>query len=227
MDYAAFQDKFNHFFGDEWLFIYHQNKQRLDLKNERIATAKLATIIPAVFTISKKHSFHGMSLRDLSLETGYSTGGLYKYFRDKEDLFVIIHHGLVAMTERVLISVQDDNPLTSIDHLLIYHLYMSERLKSWFYFVFMEAKHLNRPLLNRFIESEKLLEQVLIADIEKAVSLQLCDCRSPFLTASVFKSVLQEWYLKNHKYQAKNISLGDYKQHILTVRKQLLPEVNK
>ncbi len=224
MDYAVFKKKFIHFFGDEWQFIYQQNKQRLNLKNQRIATTKLATIIGAVFKISKRHSFHGMTLRDLSLETGLSTGGLYKYFRDKEDLFVMIHHALVAMTERVLISVQDDNPLTSIDHLLVYHLYMSERLSRWFYFVFMEAKHLKKPLLNRFVESEKLLEQVLISDIEKAVSLKLCRCQSPFLTASVFKSVLQDWYLKNHKYQNEQITLADYKQHILSLRQQLLPE---
>src|SRR5690554_862655 len=140
MNYAEFKEKFIHFFGDEWQFIYQQNKQRLNLKNQRIATNKLATIISAVFSISKQNSYNGMTLRDLSQTTGYSTGGLYKYFRDKEDLFVMIHHGLVSMTERVLISVQDNNPLTSIDHLLIYHLYMSERLNRWFYFVFMEAK---------------------------------------------------------------------------------------
>jgi len=227
MNYAEFKEKFIHFFGDEWQFIYQQNKQRLNLKNQRIATAKLSKIIAAVFKISKRHSFHGMTLRDLSLETGFSTGGLYKYFRDKEDLFVMIHHGLVSMTERVLISVQDDNPLTSIDHLLIYHLYMSERLNRWFYFVFMEAKHLEKPLLNRFVESEKLLEQALITDIEKAVSKGLCHCASPFLTASVLKAALQDWYLKNHKYQNEQITLADYKQHILSLRQQLLPEDDK
>ncbi len=227
MNYAEFKEKFIHFFGDEWQFIYQQNKQRLNLKNQRIATNKLATIISAVFSISKQNSYNGMTLRDLSQTTGYSTGGLYKYFRDKEDLFVMIHHGLVSMTERVLISVQDNNPLTSIDHLLIYHLYMSERLNRWFYFVFMEAKHLEKPLLNRFVASEKLLEQALITDINKAVSMKLCRCNSPFLTASVFKSVLQDWYLKNHKYQNEQISLADYKQHILSLRQQLLPEDDK
>lgn len=226
MDYRAFENKFKHFFGDEWQFIYHQNKQRLNLKNQRIATTKLATIIPAVFKIARQNSYSGMTLRDLSRETGYSTGGLYKYFNDKEDLFVMIHHALVAMTERVLISVQSDNPLTSIDHLLIYHLYMSERLKRWFYFVFMEAKHLNKPLLNRFVESEKLLEQALITDINKAVSNHLCHCRSAFLVASVLKATLQEWYLKNHKYQAQNIDLTAYKNHLLTLRQQLLPEAH-
>lgn len=225
MDYETFKKKFDYFFGDEWQFIYQQNKQRLNLKNQRIATNKLATIISAVFSISKQNSYNGMTLRDLSQTTGYSTGGLYKYFHDKEDLFVMIHHGLVAMTERVLISVQSDNPLTSIDHLLVYHLYMSERLNRWFYFVFMEAKHLNKPLLNRFVESEKLLEQALITDINKAISKGLCLCSSPFLTASVLKAALQDWYLKNHKYQAQGIELTDYKHHLLAMRQQLLPEI--
>lgn len=226
MNYADFQDKFNRLFGDEWQFIYQQNKYRLELKNKRIATNKLAAIIPVVFNISKNQGFHGMTLRDLSIETGFSMGGLYKYFGHKDDLIIMIHQALVDMTEQILLSVRNDNPLTSIDNLLTYHLYISNRLQRWFYFVFMEAKHLDKPLLNQFVQSEKLMEQALIAQIEKACQLKMCHCTSAFLTAAIFKSVLQEWYLKNHKYKAKKIAVEDYKQHMLTLRQQLLPALN-
>ncbi|MCX7544821.1 TetR/AcrR family transcriptional regulator [Marinicella gelatinilytica] len=223
MDYTAFQARFKEYFGDEWQFIYQQNKNRLALKNERIATRKLATIIPAVFSISKSQGFQGMTVRDLCQATGFSMGGLYKYFAHKDDLIVMIHQALVDMTEQILLSVEDDNPLTSIDNMLIYHLYISERLKRWFYFVFMEAKHLDKSLLNQFVQSENLMEQALMTHIVKACELNLCQCESPFLTATVFKSALQEWYLKTYKYHAYKISLEDFKQHLLNLRRQLLP----
>ncbi|KAA3641063.1 MAG: TetR/AcrR family transcriptional regulator [Proteobacteria bacterium] len=223
INYAEFTLKFNQLFGDEWHFIYQQNKQRLSLKNQRIATTKLATIIPAVFRISKNQSFRGMTVRDLSIETNISMGGLYKYFTHKEDLIMMIHRALVAMTEQLLLSQQDPDPLTAIDQLLVYHLYISERLNRWFYFVFMEAKHLDKPVLNQFVASEQLLEQALIGHIETAQQQHLCQCDNPFLTATVFKAVLQEWYLKSHKYQSKHINLEQYKQHLLDLRQQILP----
>ncbi len=224
--YDTFNTLFEEEFGDEWRFIYQQNQQRLSLKNERIAIKKLASIIPAVFALAKVKSFHGMTVRDLSLETGISMGGLYKYFSNKEDLIIMIHRALVAMTEHILLLQEPDNPFIAIDQLLSRHLYISERLKKWFYFVFMETKHLDKPLFSQFVQSEQLVEQVIVKHIVTARDNGQCRCSDPFLTATVFKSVLQEWYLKSHKYQSQDITLEHYKNHVMQLRQQLLPELS-
>lgn len=210
MNYQEFEQVFELKFNNEWDYYYSLNKERLNLKNKRIATQKLATIISAVFQISRKQSFHGMTLRDLSLVTDISMGGLYKYFKTKDDLIIMIHDALVKMTAHCLETISEENPIDALSLLLKYHLFISERLKKWFYFVFMEAKHLDKPLLEEFVRTERLMEEALIMHIKAAQKAKICHCESSFFAAATLKAMLQEWYLKSYKYATEAISVDQY-----------------
>lgn len=222
MLYHDFEQAFEDKFGDEWNFIYSLNQDRLKLKNKRIAIKKLAIIIPAVFQISRQQSFHGMTLRDLSLATGISMGGLYKYFSNKEDLIIMIHDALVKMTASCLETVVENDPLKALALQMQYHLYISERLKKWFYFVFMETKHLDKPLLTEFVQSEKLMESAMIKHLITAKNAGLCQAQSPFFTAATLKAILQEWYLKPHKYAHEGITVEQYSELLISTMHRLI-----
>ena len=66
------------------------HKEKMQIKNEKIAIPNLQKIFEATFKLSNTHGFQGMSLRDLSKETGISMGGLYSYIGSKNDLASVI-----------------------------------------------------------------------------------------------------------------------------------------
>ncbi len=63
---------------------------QIQVQREEIAVPNLEKIFNATFSLSSKQSFHAMSLRDLSRETGISMGGLYNYIGSKEELAQMI-----------------------------------------------------------------------------------------------------------------------------------------
>ncbi len=165
-----------------------------------------------------------MTLRDLSQESGISMGGLYKYFSNKTQIAEMIHSAMVYMAETCLKISEHHNedPIFELNELLARHIYISERLKKWFYFVFMEAKSLERPLVETIIASEQSMENAILQHITKAKQQNLCTCTNPDFVAAMLKVMLQEWYLKSWKYNQKGINADQYVANLLLSVYQLL-----
>ena len=76
-----------------------------DIKNKNIAIEKLQTIIHATFKLSASQSFANMSLRQLSVETQISMGGLYAYIKNKQQLSLYIHQFLNHYADKIMKQV--------------------------------------------------------------------------------------------------------------------------
>lgn len=217
LSYKAFLHEFDECVIDEWHCLFELNHKKLKLKNKNIATRKFQTIIEAVFTLSQRKGFQAMTLRDLCQETGLSMGGLYKYFSNKNDIALIIHRGLIHMAETSFnrATAQTQDPVFELNELLARHVYVSERLKKWFYFVFMECRNLDRKVMKIIMESESYVEKVIYQHIMEANKLKLSRCTNPDFVAAMLKVMLQDWYLKPWKYQKKNINADQYVANLL------------
>lgn len=224
LSYETFKKEFNALIGDEWSCLFELNHDKLNLKNRNIATKKFQTIVESVFNLSHSKGFHAMTMRDLSKESGISMGGLYKYFSNKSQIAEMIHTAMVDMAERCLRlkDHQNEDPIFELNELLAKHIYISERLKKWFYFVFMEAKSLDRPLVETIIASEQLMEDAIYNRIILAKQQKLCRCTNPDFVAAMLKVMLQEWYLKSWKYHQKGINADQYVANLLLSVYQLL-----
>lgn len=210
--YQQFLILFEQLIGDEWTFLYKKYHQKLQLKNQNIATKKIQTIIESTTYLAHKQGFQSMSMRDLSEHCQMSIGGLYKYFQNKNQLASMIHNGLIEMGSVCLkqFADHDKDPIPELYAMLTRHLYLSEKLKKWFNFVFMEGKHIDRALMKLFIRSEIQMEQAIEKKIIAAQKLGHCECPNPEFTASMIKAMLQDWYTKTWKYQKRNITIDDY-----------------
>jgi len=224
LNYETFIQDFNTLIGDEWTCLFELNHQKLNLKNQNIATKKFQTIIECVFKLSQSKGFQAMTLRDLSHETDISMGGLYKYFTHKSQIAEMIHTAMVHMAETCLkiSGPEQGDPIFELNELLAKHVYLSERLKTWFYYVFMEAKSLEKPLIETIIASEQYMENAIYQYIKYAIEKNMCTCTNPEFVSAMLKVMLQEWYLKPWKYQQKNINADQYVANLLLSAYQLL-----
>ncbi len=224
LSYETFLHEYEALIGDEWSCLFDLYHKKLNLKNRNIATKKFKTIVECVFKLSHTKGFNAMTLRDLSQESGISMGGLYKYFSNKTQIAEMIHAGMIHMAETCLKikKYRHQDPVFELNELLARHIYISERLKKWFYFVFMECKSLDRELMETIIASEQFMESAILERILDANSQGLSQCTNPDFVSAMLKVMLQEWYLKSWKYHQKNINADQYVANLLLTVYQLI-----
>jgi AcrR family transcriptional regulator len=224
-DFALFKKSVPIRGQDIWPAFYHLNQDKIQIQKESVAIDKCRIIINATFKLSNQKGFSLMSLRDLSKATGMSMGSLYNYIGSKSQLAEMIHQFLPHVFDTCIGDQirNTDSPDTKLEKLLSGHIFISEALQPWFFFAFMETKHLSRNVKDiakeNELKSEALMESFISEAIEKKI-YQPCDL---FLTSMMIKALLQNWYVKHGKYRAANLNCEDYIDHIVeTVKKQLL-----
>ncbi len=197
--------------------IFIENQASIKIKKEAVAVKNLANIFNTALTLSNEKGFQSMSLRDLSRTSGLSMGALYSYFTSKDELLSMIQNQGRRLTRKVLTEQIDKTaePDEMLRTAIRAHLYLTEVMQKWFYFFYMETKNLDKSQQKKSIESELETEQVFIDILDAGCRKQQFSVENSVLTASVIKSMLQDWYLKRWKYARRQISVDDYAQFLI------------
>jgi AcrR family transcriptional regulator len=192
--------------------IIQENKGVISVKKEQVAVKNMMRILDAVFALNREKGFETMTLRDLSRKSGLSMGALYSYFPGKEELRSMILRRGVAYTRKVILGQAGacSDPVERLEVAIETHLYLTEALRPWFYFAYMEASSLSRREKQRAMEDELMTEQIFFHILEEGVASGDFDCPDVELTAALIKAVLQDWYLKRWKYKRRGVSVEDY-----------------
>lgn len=192
--------------------MFREAAGRMQVQGEAVAVQNLMKILDATLSLANRKGFAAMSLRDLSARTGLSMGGLYAYIRSKDDLAELIQRHGRALSQRVLEETLSGvaDPREQLRTAIRTHLYLSEILRAWFYFSYMEAKHLGTVERQKTIESEQQSEALFRRIIESGQREGSFRDTDPQLAASLLKALLQDWYLKRGKYQARGIDVERY-----------------
>ncbi|MGB1582139.1 MAG: TetR/AcrR family transcriptional regulator, partial [Nevskiales bacterium] len=107
------------------------------------------------------------------------------------------------------------DPRLRLQHAIRSHLFLSEILRAWFYFSYMEARHLSPEEKRRAVaaehDTEKLFRELIEAGQQSGV-FRNCDSR---MAAALLKPLLQDWYLKRSKYRSREISVEQYADSVI------------
>jgi AcrR family transcriptional regulator len=217
MNYAEFQKRFALSKENLCREVLADNRDIIRVKKEDRVVKNLERIFSAVLKISNEKGFQAMSMRDLSRETGLSMGALYSYFSSKEELLEMLQTRRRTITRQILGEsiAAEKQPDRKLQAAVLTHLYLSEEMQPWFYFSYMEAKHLSRREQQKAVASE-LYTEALLADILEEG--QQKGCFAPHeaqMTAAVIKAMLQDWYLKRPKYARRAVSVEQFGRFIL------------
>jgi AcrR family transcriptional regulator len=196
---------------------YIENQKVISVKKESTAIKNLKKIIDAVFKISAKKGFSAMTMRDLSNHTGLSMGAMYTYFKSKDELLNIMLRQGMSMVSRVLESIVKlhAEPELQLEAVIKAHIYLSEKERSWFYFMFMEAKNLTPKDWKAVKNAEYYTEKILVDILQAGAKSGVFHDRNHVITASIIKAMQQEWYLKRWKYSSRDITVDDYSDYVL------------
>ncbi len=197
--------------------LIRENKERISVKKEEVAVRNMTRILEAVFALNREKGFGAMSLRDLSRRSGLSMGALYSCFPGKEELRSMILRRGAAYTREVILDQAPAcaTPAERLETAIETHLYLSESLRPWFYFAYMEASSLPRRERRRAKEDELATEQIFLDILLEGVAGGSFHCADVELTAALIKAVLQDWYLKRWKYKRKGITVEGYARFVV------------
>ena len=212
----SFQEAWN-FEGDAfWNSVFEMHKDKMQIKNPKIAIGNLKKIFTATFDLSHEKGFQGMSLRDLSRETGISMGGLYAYIGSKNDLASVIA-GVLSKTIDQVIGGLASIDLPAIDRLraIVYgEIYSIEILNPWYNFCYMELKELPKAEQQNSLDLELRFDNMLIETFRQGVQSGDFVCENPELLASQATAQLQQWHLKKWKFKLREVGPQEYAAYI-------------
>jgi len=141
------------------LALFDENRQAFQIKKEKTIAKNLERIFNAALEISNRKGFHAMSMRDLSRESGFSVGALYNYFSGKEALLGMMQRQRRMIARQILSAdiAAEKEPAGKLRAAIRSHLYLSEAMRPWFYFSYMEAKNLDPEERRAAVEAFRML----------------------------------------------------------------------
>jgi AcrR family transcriptional regulator len=192
--------------------LFLGNRESIKIKKEGVAVKNLVKIFNAALSLSNVKGFSAMSLRELSSEAGLSMGALYTYFSSKEELLDMIQQQGRLITGRVMLEQIDgvDDPRVRLKRAIRAHLYLSEVMQPWFYFLYMETKNLSKEEQKKSMESELFTEKIIIDIVKEGQNKGVFKPISTDLVGAVIKAMLQDWYLKRWKYVRRKVTVEKY-----------------
>lgn len=217
MSYAQFRRASGIALADICLEMLADNRGSIKLKKDKTALKNLELIIAATLKVSNEKGFRAMTMRDLAQASGLSMGTLYDCFASKDELLEMLQNAHRRVGRRTLeqaVAGQAD-PEARLGAAIRAHLYLSEALQPWFFFSYMEARHLNAAEKEKAKQSEQATESLFAEIVRQGRQTGAFAEVDPDLTAAVIKAAVQDWYLKRGKYARRRVSVDRYADFVV------------
>jgi len=202
--FKSFSDSFP-LRGDElYATVFNRHSDIIQTQKPRFAIANLEKILNATFEVSAGSGFDRMSLRDLSRQTGMSMGAIYSCISKKEDIALMVAD-IVRLSSEMTRNhaAKSGSPLEQIENSILFHLYASTLLQSWYFFLYFETRSLPE-------DQQQASKRIELGAIENFEQLIRCGVESgefhvddPYMVANTIVVLLEDWYLKPWKTRAK------------------------
>ena len=187
---------------------------QISVRGPEVARDNLVRIIESTLTLANRKGFAAMTLRELARASGLSLGGLYAYIGSKNELARLIQRR-IGLTLREVMRAETAGLTDSrvrLARAIRAHLMTTEALREWFFFLYMEAHHLDSDERREAIAMERASEDIFTDVIRSGQRDGLYAACDPAVAAGLLKALLQDWYLKRGKHAERGVDLARYGQ---------------
>jgi AcrR family transcriptional regulator len=196
--------------------LLQRHGQRMTVRRTGTAIENLKRVMKATFRIANRSGFAAMSLRDLCKESGLSMGGLYGYITTKDDLAAMIEDVVRHASEVIPVWFESWEEEERLEATLRGHIYLSEMLQPWFYFVFMDSRVLSAREKG-VAKAADLHFQSKLAELAR--SSGLANHEDAQLLASHALALVQDWYVKRWKYVKLGVGIDEFADSVCELLK--------
>ncbi|MBA1147343.1 TetR/AcrR family transcriptional regulator [Ectothiorhodospiraceae bacterium WFHF3C12] len=206
--------------------MFREGMPGVRVQKEDVAVGNLLRIVEATLAVSNEKGFAAMSLRDLAGRTGLSMGGIYAYIAGKDDLVALIQTLGGRLTRRVMAEALEPvhSPVPRLRAAIRTHLRLSEALRPWFFFAYMESRLLPAELRAQAINMERDTEAVFAGIVGEGQAQGVFRDLDADIAAGFIKALVQDWYLKHGKHAERGLRVDDYADHVEALALRFLEE---
>ncbi|CAO0823860.1 TetR/AcrR family transcriptional regulator [Desulfarculales bacterium] len=212
MTFAQFSRQVNISRGELCRQMLAGHRGSIKAKKEATAVKNLGLIFDATLRLGNQKGFKAMTVRDLSRASGLSMGALYDYFTSKEELLeMVLGTGRKVIMRLLAEGTRGvDEPVQELGAAIHTYLFISEAMQPFFFFAYMEARHLSKEQEEWAKQSELTNERVFAEIIHKGQKAGIFAPVDQHMAAALIKAILQDWYLKRWKYAQRRVSVDCY-----------------
>ncbi|MCB2186872.1 MAG: TetR/AcrR family transcriptional regulator [Deltaproteobacteria bacterium] len=219
MTYREFTRRVRPTHQDLYAEILAEHRDSIKAKKEATAVKNLELIFEATLQVANQKGFQAMTMRDLCHASGLSMGALYDYFSSKEELLEMVQRTGRSVSRRLLREGFEGvtDPVGRLAAAIRTHVFLSEAMQPWFFFSYMEARHLGEREKNLAKDSELRVEAMFAEILAQGQAAGAFGEFDPGLAAAVIKAMMQDWYLKRWKYAKRGVGVDRYAELVVAM----------
>ena len=190
---------------------FHQQK----IKNRALIEKRQQQISDSAMKLFAEKGYHNTSVRDIARHSNISTGSIYDYVQNKEDILFLVSQrffeNLKEEMEKALKGL--DDPLIKLKATIEAALSVIDNFQEYVLITYRESKYFKKQDLIGIFQQESFIINIFLRIIEEGNSKFVFNVREPFVTANLLSLMTHCWALK--RYNLKEFSLFNFKETLI------------
>jgi AcrR family transcriptional regulator len=159
--------------------LHPRRRRRALVRNSMLLEEKRDKIGAVALALFLRDGFHGTTTRTIARQAGISTGALFTYFEDKEEILVhIITHQQERAEQQMVKALRQQFEQTAngdADAVAVFSavfdafMHAVDELRHFILLAYQETKSLNKTARERLKERERRVQQILVQAIQYGV----------------------------------------------------------
>ncbi len=190
-----------------------ENTIKSPIKDTTLIERKRKIIIKAANKLFVKKGFHKTSISEIAKESGLTTGTLYNYIRQKEDVLFLLHEEIQKkVKEQIDLGIRQGTDIQSkAENIFKNFIDLINKNRETCRLIFLEAASQTKISLKVLLNREFEIIEKIQALISEGVKQKIFHVKSPRLAASIihfliFYQSLNDWDIRRLKMTDSDIT---------------------
>jgi AcrR family transcriptional regulator len=195
-----------------------QNKQLLvetRIKNKNLVEKRQKQISDAAMKLFAQKGYHNTTVRDIARLSNISTGTIYDYVKNKEDILFLVSQNffvnLKESVEKALRGLRD--PLMKLQATVESTLAVMDDFQEYVLIAYRESQYLKKQDLIGIFRQEAFFIEIYLKIIKEGNQKGVFHVREPYVVANLLTLMTHCWALK--RYNLKEYSLFNFKEMLI------------
>lgn len=195
--------------------VSRKPSKHLKIKNRALVEKRQEQISDSAMKLFAEKGYHNTSVRDISNLSNISTGSIYDYVRNKEDILFLVSkrffENLEKEMERAVKGL--DNPLMKLKATIEAAVSVIDDFQEYVLITYRESKYFKKKDLIGIFQQESFIINIFLEIIEEGNRMSVFNVREPFVVANLLSLMTHCWALK--RYNLKELSLFNFKETLI------------
>jgi AcrR family transcriptional regulator len=185
------------------------------IKNKELVEKRRQQISDAAMRLFAKNGYHNTTVRDIARLSKISTGSIYDYIKNKEDILFLVSKNFFDNLQREVEKAVKglDDPLMKLRAAIEATLTVIDRFQEYVLITYRESKYFKRQDLMGIFQQEDFFIDIFLRIMEEGSQKGLFQVREPFVVANLLTLMTHCWALK--RYKLKEYSLFSFKETLI------------